>query len=62
MTCDVNYIFSPGPLSIPASLLNRPPWRNKFTLPYLTLPYCRKTDPEETQNVIIFKNDLIKIH
>ena len=36
MTCDLYYTFSRGPFSIPASLLNGPPWRNKM---YLTLPY-----------------------
>ena len=44
MTCDLYYIFSPGPLSIPASLLNGPPWRNKI---YLSLPYkCGNTNKE----------------
>ena len=35
MTSDLYCIFNPGPLSIPASLLNRPPWQNKI---YLALP------------------------
>ena len=32
VTCDLYYIFSPGPLSIPAPLLNGPPWGNKIYL------------------------------
>ena len=35
MTSDLYCIFNPGPLSIPAWLLNRPPWQNKI---YLALP------------------------
>ena len=43
MTCDLYYIFSPGPLSIPASWLNGPPWGNKI---YLSLPYLKKAETQ----------------
>ena len=40
---DLYCIFNPGPLSIPASLLNAPPWQNEI---YLALPYVYLTKAE----------------
>ena len=52
ITCDLWYIFSPGPFSIPASLLNGPRWRNKM---YLTLQKRKRKQGNLVMWHVMFK-------
>ena len=51
ITCDLWYIFSPGPFSIPASLLNGPRWRNKM---YLTLQKRKRKQGNQVMWHVMF--------